>query len=237
MISITKSAVPEVLKTAPTPTSVADIKGKEWYKHPDVKKQLLRDQYNKCAYCERKRGGDYGAVEHYRPKAHYQQKKHDHVKNTTGYYWLTNVWENLLYSCTECNSTCKRNLFPLADPARRNTASCDISQEEPMLINPASDHPEAIIGFRQEFAVPVQSQGLMFEKANTTIEVLQLNKRKDLLEQRRRHVESFRLLCAIRDELIQYNCTKSLIEKTQAEINKFKSPDAEFLGVIINQIP
>ena len=35
------------------------------YRHPDVKRQLKSDQNEKCAYCERKLNGDYGAVEHY----------------------------------------------------------------------------------------------------------------------------------------------------------------------------
>lgn len=38
------------------------------YAAADVKKQLKIDQHGKCAYCERFLNGDYGAVEHFRPK-------------------------------------------------------------------------------------------------------------------------------------------------------------------------
>ena len=41
------------------------------YAAADVKKQLKIDQHGKCAYCERFLNGDYGAVEHFRPKGGY----------------------------------------------------------------------------------------------------------------------------------------------------------------------
>lgn len=42
------------------------------YADDEVKKQLKSDQFGKCAYCERSLNGDFGAVEHFRPKGGYQ---------------------------------------------------------------------------------------------------------------------------------------------------------------------
>lgn len=64
------------------------------YADAQLKAQLIEDQHGKCAYCERKKGGDFGAVEHYRPKAGYQvSTKSKLIK--PGYYWLAYEWNNL----------------------------------------------------------------------------------------------------------------------------------------------
>ena len=44
---------------------------REIYGCKDVKSKLREDQHNKCAYCETGLTGDFGAVEHYRPKTKY----------------------------------------------------------------------------------------------------------------------------------------------------------------------
>jgi hypothetical protein len=36
-----------------------------------------------------------------------------------GYFWLAYVWANLFLACQLCNQSFKKNLFPLADPAKR----------------------------------------------------------------------------------------------------------------------
>ena len=41
------------------------------YAHNSVKKQMMEDQHRKCAYCEQYKNGDFGCVEHYRPKGGY----------------------------------------------------------------------------------------------------------------------------------------------------------------------
>src|SRR5690349_10595119 len=48
------------------------------YAATEVKDELLAAQRNKCAFCESfVRHVQYGAVEHYRPKAGYKQRKGD----------------------------------------------------------------------------------------------------------------------------------------------------------------
>ena len=62
--------IPATLVDAPIPTSPAKVK-EDIYKADDVRKQLLEDQHNKCAYCESRIPKEYNDVEHYRPKSKY----------------------------------------------------------------------------------------------------------------------------------------------------------------------
>ncbi len=146
-----------------------------------VKKALATAQHDKCAFCECKVSAlAYGDVEHFRPKAGYQQSPADEL-HKPGYYWLAYQWSNLFFSCQICNQQGKKNLFPLADPRRR--ACChrdDLTAERPLLIDPAQEDPERFIGFRQEIAFPRNRQRI----GKVTIEVLGLN-REALREKRR----------------------------------------------------
>ncbi len=82
-------------------------------------------QHDKCAFCESKVSAiAYGDVEHFRPKAGYQQS-HDDDLQRPGYYWLAYEWSNLFFSCSICNQQGKRNVFPLANPRRRATCHRD----------------------------------------------------------------------------------------------------------------
>ena len=60
-----------------------------------------------CAFCESKvRHIAHGDVEHFRPKAGYEQ---GHRFNRNGYFWEAYRWENLYYSCQTCNQVYKGN--------------------------------------------------------------------------------------------------------------------------------
>jgi len=105
----------------------------------EVKDTLLKIQKGTCCYCESKfRATSYGAVEHYRPKGGYQQDKSDSTLHQPGYFWLAYDWSNLLYSCTVCNSSYKKNYFPLKNSKVRATSisTQDVSHEEPTILNP-----------------------------------------------------------------------------------------------------
>lgn len=84
------------------------------YGEASVKKQLKKDQKEKCAYCETALCGDYGAVEHYRPKTQWKE-----LDGTTGlgYYWLAYEWDNLLCSCDRCNGQAAKGNYKAADTA------------------------------------------------------------------------------------------------------------------------
>ena len=139
---------PANLQGLSSPTSAAAVQ-KSVYGHPDVKNALDQLQKGICCYCEAHyKATCPGDVEHFRPKGGYQQDEDDDF-HYPGYYWLAYKWENLLYACEQCNRINKRNFFPLKDPAKRfNPAIKDISQEEPLLINPYEEkHPENHLTF------------------------------------------------------------------------------------------
>ena len=129
---------------------------KKIYGHRTVKQALMRAQHDKCCYCERK-VDRYDDVEHFRPKACYQQTAGGALQ-TPGYYALAYDWENLLVSCAICNRSHKRNLFPLADPSRRAVLPADaIADETPLLLNPALLDPEQYITFDLEAPVAINN--------------------------------------------------------------------------------
>lgn len=129
--------------------------------------ELLRDAINrvygyKCAYCE----SDFGAtqpvaVEHYRPKGEVLEGG-DRVK--PAYYWLAADWENLLPSCTDCNSPRKQvdspdgkkrvrgkgNHFPLEPGSKRARSPGKETEERPLLLHPELGEPGEHLEFLAE---------------------------------------------------------------------------------------
>lgn len=144
MIKVTKNLdlVPNLLKKENRKSAFeANIKASDYvddknrYKVGSVQKRL-HDIYSlKCGYCEKKLLDASKPIEHYRPKR-------------GGYYWLAYSWDNLLLSCTECN-TSKLNKFPIKGKKvnYNNEAFEDIHTlgksydevEKPYLINPEKD--------------------------------------------------------------------------------------------------
>jgi uncharacterized protein (TIGR02646 family) len=148
------------------------------YGHTSVKLTLLAMHHKKCCYCE-----SYvthltpGTIDHYRPKARY--------------YWLAYNWENLLFSCPTCNQYYKRDQFPLLDETQRAFSHHDsLHIEEPLLIDPSKEDPSEFISFRDEVAFAMEDN----LRGRTTIEILGLNKRNDLLERRREWIGILRIL-------------------------------------------
>jgi hypothetical protein len=98
-----------------------------------------------------------------------------------GYYWLAYKWENLLLSCSACNQRHKKNLFPLADPAKRATSpQSNLEDEAPLFIDPAHHNPEDFIAFREEIAYAIKNN----PHGRTTITELGLN--REILNEVRR---------------------------------------------------
>ena len=182
MIKLTKSKkAPEVLTSDDAKSSMTTIKANaensklkstdfesKIYNGDRVKSLLKKDQHYKCAYCEVTMAGDYGAVEHYRPKTKWKDLEGN---EGLGYYWLAYDWNNLLCSCDICNNTTnKGNLFPLSNPNARG----DTDKEQPLLINPYMEDPGDSIEFHEHIAVYKN------EKGRVTIDVFDLNgKKKD----------------------------------------------------------
>lgn len=161
------------------------------YKGADVKQQLKEDQHSKCVYCECKLNGDYGHVEHFRPKGGYTIPPSNALKKP-GYYWLAYEWSNLLLSCSICNTSYKQNHFALEDESQRDIAHQNISNEVSLLINPSAEDPSIYIEFHQHIVAPKIINGKESVKGRHTIELLKLNERMDLVENRRETWEKFK---------------------------------------------
>lgn len=182
MIKLTKSKeAPAVLTSDDAKNSMTTIKANaengnlkatdfesKIFNGDGVKSLLKKDQNDKCAYCEVTLAGDYGVVEHYRPKTKWKDIKGN---EGLGYYWLAYDWDNLLCSCDICNNAAnKGNLFPLSNPNKRG----DTNEEQPLLINPYKEDPGDSIEFHEHIAVHKNKKG------EVTIEVFDLNgKKKD----------------------------------------------------------
>lgn len=186
---IKSTAIPPSLKGLTPPESTTEI-NPALYKAPDVKRQLLADHHSKCAYCECRLNGDYGHIEHFRPKAGYTIPPSNKLI-TPGYYWLAYDWHNLLLSCSTCNTTYKQNHFALEDESQRDILNKDIAGEVSLLINPSTEDPNLYLEFHQHIVAPRLTHGKENAKGKYTIQLLQLNNRADLVRYRREIWDKF----------------------------------------------
>ena len=146
---------------------------KSIYGHKDVKEALISLQHDKCCFCERKvSAGEPGHIEHYRPKGGYQQDDKSKLVKP-GYYWLAYDFQNLFFSCYRCNSTYKKNYFPLADETKRATNHDEnIAKEYPLILSPADDDIASHLIFVHEIIKPNNNS----EKGKETIKRTGLNR-------------------------------------------------------------
>jgi uncharacterized protein (TIGR02646 family) len=211
------------------------------YGHPSVRDALKRAQHDKCALCESKiTHVQYGDVEHFRPKAGYRQEPDDPLVRP-GYYWLAYDWSNLLFCCQLCNQRFKGNHFPLADPARRaKSHRDDVSQEEPLLINPATEDPAAFLEFRENVIRAIGDN----PRGDATIKVFGLDC-GELDGHRLRRFSWFRHLIPLVEQLIRTrDGLASLIAqdpsperrrdlaKAEADLEDFIGDSAEYAAMI-----
>lgn len=163
------------------------------YRDPAVKAALEKLFNSKCAYCESPGlAGSTWDVEHFRPKASVAEDKMH-----AGYYWLAYTWANLYPSCVFCNqrrkdqptfddpvlgpATGKLDQFPIADENSRAYRPCDsIADEDPLLLDPCSDHPALHLTFDATGGVSPRGGST---KGDTTIRIFGL-KRKRLRDAR-----------------------------------------------------
>lgn len=233
MRHFSKSAqIPGTLLTAPTPTKVSEV-APEYYKAPDVKEQLQKDQFYKCAYCEKKMEGPYNDVDHYRPKSKY--------------YWLGHAWNNLLFACNICNRTCKKDEFPLSDESRRHLDEKSIAGEDPLIINPAEEDPADYIVFNKAMAQPRVVDGEESKKGKYNIGLFRLNDRTGLVAERKAAYELFERdlekLCIVKNIMGEADLEEPVREKIldllrclEDGIRIQTSPDAQYSGMLINNL-
>jgi len=205
------------------------------YGHKAVRTALREAQHRKCCYCEGRSDAFAPAdIEHYRPKGAVRQGR-ESKKLFPGYYWLAYKWENLYLCCQVCNRSCKKDLFPLEDPAARaRSHQDDISGEKPLLLDPGGpDDLHKHIQFRQEYAVGLTGAG------RTTIEVLDLN-REALVDERLKRLKELRKLQATVQLLADSTEPKhvALREDARNELARANLPDAIFSAMaadLLNQ--
>ena len=161
------------------------------YKTDEVKTALRITQggdengiSGKCAYCEKDLREEAAHVDHFRPQKSVINNNGKRIY--PGYYWLAYQWENLYMSCLACNSSYKKDFFPLVMEENRARSHHDsIDDEEPLLIDPGKegDDPRNHIRFRFDFP----ESHLDSEKGKKTIEILKLDdekKRPNLIKDR-----------------------------------------------------
>lgn len=127
----------------------------EGYNLSSVRHRLHKAQHAKCVYCERSIGKAGQPIEHFRPKQEADRGNPftgEHAIREDRYWWLAWSWNNLLLSCSTCNSPMfKGNWFPLEpgspelvvpDGLIRDDHPCfAVGLERALLINPAWDDP------------------------------------------------------------------------------------------------
>ena len=129
------------------------------YGNRTVKDALLKEQHNKCCYCERTRSRGELDIEHYRPKGAVKQSRSEKECHP-GYYWLAYTWDNLYLSCKSCNSSWKMILFPLSNPKKRvRSHDGNLSDEKPLFVNPGAEDPRRHLRYRNDAPYPLTKKG------------------------------------------------------------------------------
>lgn len=109
------------------------------YRHSDIKEALRKSSFDKCAFCEGIPGKTgFAEIEHFYPKVAYTDQ--------------TFEWDNLLYSCKQCNNS-KLSHDTMLEP----------------IINPYKTDPQGIFTYKDIMIYPVD--GPHKEAAKKTIEV------------------------------------------------------------------
>lgn len=174
-----------------------------------ITKPLLEMSYNKCCYCETKLGtqGRAMQIEHF----HYKNKYPEEVVS----------WENLLPSCSQCNS---------------NKSTLD-TYEEPIL-NPCVDNPKDFL-YLKNYMIRSKDNKLR-SKGRLTIDQLELNNRErlinpridiaDKMDYKLRDVHEKAIALSVRDDGKLYNKTK--IVNTLRDILKMAQSEAEYSAFI-----
>jgi uncharacterized protein (TIGR02646 family) len=164
---------------------------KKTFKFTAYGKKPVRDALNeafgfKCAYCETYFGAAQPvAVEHYRPKSGYLVAG---KMQKPGYYWIAAAWDNLLPSCTDCNSprtqtladgttmvVGKSNQFPITSELKRATVIDAEKKESRLLLHPYHDQPAKHLVFTDDGIVTWQRPGKKpSKKAQESIRVYAL---------------------------------------------------------------
>lgn len=210
-------------------------------------KQIYIDiQFSKCCFCEKPLEGKIEQdVEHFRPKAEVKPWKTpvrltgagitvnqpSDGSSEPGYKLLAYEPFNYAMACKTCNSTLKKNFFPIA--GTRDSVGANPTQmkaEDALLIYPIGSidsDPEQLIEFDALSPVPANTSGFGRKRALATIEIFRLDdaaKRRSLYKQR-----AFLLrLLFLELEGKSNAATAAKRQKHQQAIDNLTSPEAPF---------
>jgi hypothetical protein len=188
----------------------------------EVKTVYMDIQHNKCAYCERvledkEHGKIEHDLEHYRPKSNVQSWptaqmrrvrciQYDFatgVARPKGYYWLAYDILNYATACKSCNSSLKRDYFPIAGNRAADLADNQaLAAELPLLVYPISDiddDPESILTFEGIIPVPRDNDDHRRKRARVTIDFFRLDSREHLRRERARQIVAVYMALRIHD--------------------------------------
>jgi len=235
-----------VLAGLPNPAKSSDFKPL-WSK---IKGVYIELQHSKCCFCEKPLEGKVEQdVEHFRPKAEVKPWKVPSrlsaqgvaVQQPTdgssepGYSQLAYSPFNYAIACKTCNSTLKKNFFPI-EGTRDSTATdpAKMDGEKALLIYPigaVDDDPEQLIEFEALSPVPKKASGFNRRRALVTIEVFRLDdnsRRRPLFKLRATFVWLLFL------ELERRANARSVIQrqKDQAAIEMLTSPEMPFANCL-----
>ncbi|WP_422860654.1 AAA family ATPase [Flagellimonas sp. S174] len=201
----------------------------------ELKTYLHNIFYGKCGYCEiRIISPKLGTVDRYRPNNGVRDKKEYHQDL---YWWLAFEWNNLVYSCKDCNQY-KGNYFPVKTERVHNRED-NLSIENTLLLNPYLDEPNEHFGYNIHGAQSKREPYLLYpltEKGNQTIELLRLN-RTNLIEGRKKAERE--ILNSI-EQLTNDSELNNQIRENLSRIYELENFDEEFLSykkwILLNEL-
>ncbi|PGC09925.1 chromosome segregation protein SMC [Bacillus toyonensis] len=143
----------------------------------ELKRNLIENFNNKCAYCETKIGF-IAHIDNYRPKS--GARNFDGKVSKEHYWWLKFEWDNLLPTCPECSANKSDRFAVFSNRVEVGTFEHkELARELPGLLHPYYDDPEEYLLYTEDGHMYSDNQ-----RALITIETLNLN-RINLVNQRR----------------------------------------------------
>lgn len=137
-----------------------------------VKEELSNLSQKTCWYCEHYiTGSGYAEIDHWRPKCEGQ------------YPWLEFTLRNYIYSCKACNNK-KSTHFPLVDEAKKASCEIELSNEEPLLLNPCNKEDVRSVCYDNSGRLFPRTDKIK-EKVKITKQILKLDTNERLAKRQR----------------------------------------------------
>ncbi len=216
------------------------------YRHKNLLAALKKLFFGKCAYCERKLNNLGVDVEHFRPGKKPKEEKGKH----NGYYWLIYKWENLYYSCEDCNRVRKAKSeyddefnksnyvfgkgcsFKLGKGGVRAKKPKDsLAKEKALLIDPCKENPGRYIRFGADLK-PSAIAGN--QRGNYTIKTLGLDHSLYVRSRKSTYETVKRLLNQYKQAKLAKN--KLALRHAKTNLKKMLNPRCEHNALVQNML-